>query len=60
MNENTKPTLTIKANGSFVGSGWTNEGLYGTYYSVKIDKDLPAGTTIYVSPRKNSGVELQQ
>lgn len=59
METSTKPSLTVKANKDYVGSGWANEGKYGTYYTVKIDKDLPAGTTLFVAARKDSNVELE-
>ncbi len=55
----TKPSLTVRANKDYVGTGWANEGKYGTYYTVKLDKDLPAGTTLFVAARKNSQIELE-
>ncbi len=52
--EKSKPQFSVKMKGGagFVGSGWLNESQYGKYVSVKINSDIPAGSTIYVSPNK--------
>ena len=51
--EKKDPQLSVKIKGgSYIGSGWMNEGQYGKYVSIKIDVPIAKGSTLYLAPRK--------
>ena len=47
-----KPQLFLKQNKEVVGAAWVREGQFGKYISLKINRDLPAGSKAYLNPRK--------
>jgi hypothetical protein len=54
--EEHKPHLSVKVKGAegFVGSAWVNPSKFngGKYVSVMINADVPAGSVLYLTPRK--------
>ncbi|MFQ5406348.1 MAG: hypothetical protein ACE5DI_04285 [Candidatus Micrarchaeia archaeon] len=54
--ESKKPHLSVKLKdgGAYVGSAWLNSGQYGKYISVKLNEEVPSGSTLYVTPRKEN------
>ena len=50
-----KPQLNVKAKGlaGYVGNGWLRTSKYGKYIRVFLRSDLPKGTVLFVSPRRD-------
>lgn len=49
--------LNVKKDGSFVGSAFIGENTYGKYVSVKFFQDIPKGSVVFLSPRKDESLE---
>ncbi len=47
-----KPQLFLKYNKDVVGAAWVRQGQFGKYISLTVNKDLPAGSKVYLNPRK--------
>lgn len=53
-----QPDYNVKTENEYVGSGWVKDGKYGKYLSVIINSDVKAGTSLYISQRKNAAKSL--
>lgn len=51
-----EPKFNVKCNKQFVGSAWLNQGNYGPYIKLMLNKDFaPSELPIFISPRKDAG-----
>lgn len=49
-----KPQFNVKAKGlaGYVGNAWLQQSKFGKYIRVFLREDVPRGTVLFVSPRK--------
>jgi uncharacterized protein (DUF736 family) len=51
-NAQRRPQFFIKQNGEVIGAAWLKESQSGKYLSVAVNKDIHAGSKVFLSPRK--------